>query len=320
MGTVDTSIIISTYNAPDRLEKTLWGYESQTERDFEIIIADDGSTDATKQLVDQYRDQGLPLRHVWHEDRGFQKNRILNKALRVARGRYCIFTDGDCVPRSDFVEMHCRLRKPNQFLGMGCGVNVPAQIHEKFSHQDVTSGDIFSLEWLSSRATLPRRDRVRLSANQFTQTVFNFLTHRPTVFTGNGSSVWRQSAMAVNGFDERMRYGGEDKDFGIRLSAFGLGSRLCKFSLVCVHLNHPRPYVDQNELRANRKHLWKQRWRRTYWTDFGLEQGGLEQGELEQDGLEQDGLEQDSIEQGDNRPLASSTDSFQDGRDLREAG
>lgn len=272
MATIDTSVIISTYNAPDRLEKTLWGYGAQNVQNFEIIVADDGSTAETRQLVDRYRDLGPPLRHVWHEDRGFQKNQILNKALRMARGDYCIFTDGDCVPRYDFVEMHRRLRKPNRFLGMGSGINVPVDVHERFSREDIIAGNIFSPSWLASRTKLLMRDRVRLNANPLTCTFLNLVTHRPTVFTGNGSSVWRQAAMAVNGFDERMRYGGEDKDLGIRLSAYGLKSRLCKFSLVCVHLDHPRPYVDQQELQANRKHLWKQRWRRTSWTDFGIEQ------------------------------------------------
>ena len=85
-------IVISTYNNPAWLEKTLWGYLYQTRPADEIIIADDGSRDDTRQLIDSFRDK-LPIKHVWHEDNGFQKSRILNKALIAAESEYLIFTD-----------------------------------------------------------------------------------------------------------------------------------------------------------------------------------------------------------------------------------
>lgn len=272
MNPLDTTVVISTYNAPDRLEKTLWGYGAQTVKNFEIVVADDGSTGETRQLIKRYQDSGAPLRHVWHEDHGFQKNRILNRALCEARGEYCIFTDGDCVPRNDFVETHQRLRRPNQFLAIGSHINLPTDVHEKVSRDDIAAGRLFSPQWLAEHMALGWREQIRLTANPRYQPLLNLSTHRPTIFTGNGSSVWREAAMAVNGFDERMRYGGEDKDFGIRLAAYGLRSRMCKFSLVCLHLDHPRPYVDPQLLRANRQHLWRMRWRNTYWTDHGIRQ------------------------------------------------
>jgi len=272
MKSVDTTVVISTYNAPDRLEKTLWGYRSQSVKNFEIVVADDGSTGETRRLIKRYQDSDIPLHHVWHEDDGFQKNRILNKALCKAKGQYCIFTDGDCVPRNDFVETHQSLRRPNQFLAIGSHINLPTELHEGISQDDVTAGRVFSPQWLADRMELGWREQLRLGASSRYQPLLNFSTHRPTVFTGNGSSVWREAAMAINGFDERMRYGGEDKDFGIRLVAYGLRSRMCKFSLICLHLDHPRPYVDPRMLRTNRKHLWRMRWQRTYWTNHGIRQ------------------------------------------------
>ena len=88
-------VVISTYNNPRWLEKTLWGYLFQTRQADEIVIADDGSTDETRQLLQTYS-QLLPIKHVWHEDRGFQKSEILNKALQAATADYLIFTDQDC--------------------------------------------------------------------------------------------------------------------------------------------------------------------------------------------------------------------------------
>ena len=90
-------VIISTYNNPQWLEKTLWGYTAQTRPADEIIIADDGSRPETAELIRSF-EKRLPVRHVWHEDKGFRKTIILNKALAMATADYLVFTDQDCVP------------------------------------------------------------------------------------------------------------------------------------------------------------------------------------------------------------------------------
>lgn len=95
-------VIISTYNNPEWLEKTLIGYMNQERRADEIIIADDGSGPDTCSLIERYK-AVLPIKHVWHPDEGFRKTRILNLALTSATSDYLIFTDQDCVPRNDFV-------------------------------------------------------------------------------------------------------------------------------------------------------------------------------------------------------------------------
>ena len=78
------SIIITTYNAPDWLEKVLWGYQQQSYRDFEVVIADDGSGPATRDLIDRMRGEVFfPIQHIWHEDIGFRKCTILNQAARM---------------------------------------------------------------------------------------------------------------------------------------------------------------------------------------------------------------------------------------------
>jgi glycosyltransferase involved in cell wall biosynthesis len=94
--TMKVSVIISTYNSPEWLEKVLWGYECQTYSNFEIVIADDGSGTATQQMIDKFKKHStLDILHVWHEDRGFQKSEILNKAIAGATTDYLIFSDGD---------------------------------------------------------------------------------------------------------------------------------------------------------------------------------------------------------------------------------
>ncbi len=105
------SVIISTYNHPQWLENVVWGYAVQTHRDFELVIADDGSTDETRLTIQRLRrETGLEIRHVWQEDRGFRKCSIMNRAILEATTEYLVFTDGDCIPRSDFLAQHCAIR------------------------------------------------------------------------------------------------------------------------------------------------------------------------------------------------------------------
>jgi glycosyltransferase involved in cell wall biosynthesis len=106
------SVIISTYNAEEWLHKVLLGYAIQTLQDFEIIVADDGSTTKTKEVIQQFQDKFKhPILHVWHEDEGFRKCKILNKAIVQSSADYLLFTDGDCIPRNDFVANHLKQKE-----------------------------------------------------------------------------------------------------------------------------------------------------------------------------------------------------------------
>ena len=105
------SVIVTTYNREDALEAALRGLARQTDRDFEVIVADDGSKPATAELIEAWkRKLGHPLAHVWHEDRGFRAAEIRNRAILAVRGAYCIFLDGDCLARPDFVASHRHAR------------------------------------------------------------------------------------------------------------------------------------------------------------------------------------------------------------------
>src|SRR5579872_1874732 len=111
------SIIVTTYNRADALDAVLRSLARQTDADFEAVIADDGSGPATKAVVDDWHGKvGKRLVHVWHEDRGFRAAEIRNRAILAARGTYCIFLDGDCIARPDFIATHRRLAGRGWFV------------------------------------------------------------------------------------------------------------------------------------------------------------------------------------------------------------
>ncbi|WP_353850950.1 glycosyltransferase [Flavobacterium sp.] len=117
---MEISVVFSTYNSEEWLEKVILGFSVQTFRNFEIIIADDGSREATKNLIDKLRTEiDIPIIHVWQEDNGFQKSQILNKAILKSTSEYLIFTDGDCIPRNDFVQNQLKQKEFGFFYPEG---------------------------------------------------------------------------------------------------------------------------------------------------------------------------------------------------------
>src|SRR5437588_5047631 len=111
------SLIVTAYNRADALEAALSALARQTDRDFEVVVADDGSGAAVGALVEHWRSRlGVALTHVWQVDRGFRAAEIRNRAILATQGRYCIFLDGDCIARPDFVAMHRRLAEPGWFV------------------------------------------------------------------------------------------------------------------------------------------------------------------------------------------------------------
>lgn len=120
MKDLSITVIISTYNAEEWLEKVLIGYSKQTYKNFDVIIADDGSRESTKELIESYK-KSFPvnLTHLWHEDQGYRRQEILNVAITEATNEYIIMTDGDCIPRKDFVAVHAQYAKEGRFLSGG---------------------------------------------------------------------------------------------------------------------------------------------------------------------------------------------------------
>ena len=246
------SVILSTYNQPRWLEKVLWGYTVQSLRDFELVIADDGSGPETAAVVDAFRRSGdLRLAHVWHEDAGFRKTEILNRAILQASGDYLIFSDGDCIPRDDFVEVHARLARPRHFVS-GTVLMLPAPLSERVSRDDVISGRISDARWLARNGFRAGRRITRLVRGGWVGTIADTLSSASRHFAGGNASVARDALFEVNGFDHEMRYGYEDWSLGERLRNAGYRATQARNRAVLFHLEHPRGYKSAEEVARNK--------------------------------------------------------------------
>ena len=267
------SVILATYNSPLWLQKVLWGYAVQSRRADEIVIADDGSTQETLLTIERMkRSFRLPLRHVWHEDVGFRKCEILNKAIEASTGDYLVFSDGDCIPRRDFLSVHTRFAAPNRFLSGGL-VRLPMSLSEQIDLPDVTSGRAFSVSWLLRNGLRPDKKCLMAATPRALGRAMDLVTTTRATWNGHNASGWRRDLVRVNGFDERMGYGGEDRELGERLVNVGIRPMQIRHRAVCVHLEHGRGYVDADVVRWNIAHRTQVRRERVMWTEFGIYKG-----------------------------------------------
>ena len=267
------SIIISTYNNPTWLEKVLWGYQSQTHQDFEIIIADDGSTKETEDLIESYRPLfSQKLIHVWHEDNGFQKSAILNKAIEASSSEYLIFTDGDCIPRPDFIETHLSLAEKNTFLSGGY-CKLPMDISKAIGQEDIQKASIFELPWLKRQGFKNKSSLFKLSLNKAFAGVIDQFTPTKATWNGCNASTWREYIIGVNGHNERMQYGGEDREMGIRLANNGIKPKQIRNRAILLHLDHSRGYATAESIAYNMGVRKDSQKRKSTWTEEGIIKG-----------------------------------------------
>lgn len=242
-------VIISTYNNPNWLEKVLWGYMNQTVQVDEIIIADDGSKEDTRLLIESFKDK-LPIKHVWHEDNGFQKSQILNKAIVASTADYMIFTDQDCIPRIDFVETHQQYAEKGYLLSGGY-FKLPMDISLSLTEDDIKTGNAFSLKWLRKKGLPYSFKCTKLFTNKTFACFMNAITPTKATWNGCNASGWRQDILKTNGFNEEMQYGGQDREFGERLFNMGIKPKQIRYSAICLHLDHKRPYKTAESMAKN---------------------------------------------------------------------
>jgi glycosyltransferase involved in cell wall biosynthesis len=267
---VKVSIIISTYNNPAWLEKVLWGYECQTYKDFEMVIADDGSGEPTKLLIQRFQQESwMKIMHVWHPDDGFQKSAILNKAILASTTDYLIFSDGDCIPRSDFVEVHVNHAQPGKFLSGGYFM-LPMEISKTIGKEDILNGNAFNMHWLYAHGLKKTYKTLKLTSAGIQEKLLNFLTPTKATWNGHGSSGWKKDIVAVNGFNEEMQYGGQDRELGERLVNYGVKGKQIRYSAICIHLDHKRGYNTPESIAKNRKIRHETRQQRKVWTPHGI--------------------------------------------------
>jgi len=243
---VKISVIITTYNRPDALRLVLRGLAAQSAENFEVLVADDGSTGETAAAIGTLRAR-LPygLTHVWQADDGFRAPMARNRAVAVARGAYLIFLDGDCLPLVDFIAMHRRLAASGWFVS---GNRV--LLSRPFS-EEVVEKQLELWRWGAGQWT---RARLGGKINRLTPLLRLVDWSRPRQdWIGAKTcnlAAWRSDFLSINGFDKDfVGWGFEDSDFVQRLLNAGLRRRMTRWAVPVLHLWHPAQ--DRSREKAN---------------------------------------------------------------------
>ena len=244
------AVIVTTYNRPDALKVVLEGYLAQTEHDFELLVADDGSTQETGDLVADFAAHApFPVRHVWQEDRGFRAAAARNRAVAATDADYVIFTDGDCVPVQAFVAQHRRLAEPGWFLS-GNRVLLSHAFTDEVLARHILIHTWHWADWMRARG----RGDINRVVPLLRLPDGGFRKHRPRQWEGVKTcnlSVWRADLVRVNGLDESYSgWGLEDSDLVIRLLHAGVRHKSARFAAPVLHLWHrenDRSSLAENE-------------------------------------------------------------------------
>jgi glycosyltransferase involved in cell wall biosynthesis len=245
------TVIVPTYNRPRALKLCLMSLAQQSFLPHEVMIADDGSTSETTAMVNEMqRDLKLvfPIRHVWHEDHGFRKPKILNETVRQSTGDYLVFIDGDCMAHRHFVRSHLERSAPDAILS---GKRV--EIGKELTEQLLSRGSVlntFSLALVrdAARGRSRKVEEALLIRNPFLRRI----SHRDRITDdgvwGCNFSLSKELFIAINGCDEDFLDGSiEDNDLGIRVLNQGKRVRSVRGLAIIFHLWHPSSWSFENE-------------------------------------------------------------------------
>ncbi|NMH86471.1 glycosyltransferase family 2 protein [Flavivirga algicola] len=237
---IKSTLIISTYNWSDALELVLMSIKNQITLPNEVIIADDGSKKDTRDLIQRFQNNfPVPLIHVWHEDHGFNKSMILNKAIAKAQGEYIIQSDGDCILHPSFVKDHLRFIKKGHYL-FGSRVNIQA-----FYLKDLFSKKQVKLHAFS-KGIKKRTRAIHIPVLTNLYKIRNVFSKK---FRGCNTSYFKSDFLAVNGYNEDFRgWGREDSELAYRFHNYGLKGRRLRYCGIVFHIFHNEKSKDRLEI------------------------------------------------------------------------
>ena len=267
------SLIISFYNKIELLKFIFAALERQTFRNFEVVIADDGSNPEVVSEIKRIKSNYFfQIKHVWHEDNGWQKNKILNKAIVSSEGEYIIFIDGDCIPHRRFIQEHIENRAQNQAIS-GRRILLTEKISKALDLKKIQSGYLdflvgfpllFQTVFGAKKTYMEDMIRIR---NPFLRRLI--LKDRRRYLLGCNYSIWKDDLLKVNGFDERFMYPGmgEDTDLEERLARIGVFCISKKHLVTIFHFYHVHfdTDYDPNKILFEENNLKK-----VIYTPFGI--------------------------------------------------
>ena len=239
------SLIISVYEHSDFLDKIMASLLNQTFKDFEIVIADDGSGESIQKVVKKYQKKfKFPILHIWHKDKGFRKTVIVNKAVWSSRGNYLVFIDGDCILHHRFIEQHWKHRRLNHYLS-GRRVMLDKKITSNLKIESILNSEIEKIKFWKNNC-----DKQTIKHGIFipnASLIENFFRKSYGIL-GCNFSLYKGKFYKVNGYNQNIiGRGMEDIELGVRLAKSGVSGRTITREALMYHQFHSFDPVPHSE-------------------------------------------------------------------------
>ncbi len=233
---ITSSLIISTYNWPEALELVLKSILTQYVFPNEIIIADDGSTIETKNMITFYQSKfKIPLIHVYQEDTGFRLSEIRNKAIKKSTGDYIIQIDGDVILHKNFIEDHLKIAKENCFV-RGSRVKMDENLSKKILANKTAKISLLT------KGIKNRGNGIRFP---FLTKLLIYKKEDKLKMLGCNMAFWRKDVFKINGYDNNLQgWGYEDSELAARLINCNLKKRVMKNMGIVHHIYHKERNTD----------------------------------------------------------------------------
>jgi len=234
----EITVIVGTYNHLFYLQLCLLSLERQTFKNFEVIIADDGSGPEIGDWLKSYS-ADYPVKHLWQENKGFRKCRILNNSIHHSKSDYIVFIDADCILSKDFLREHWRYHEKGAFLG-GRRVLIKKEVAEIITSEVVQKGLFDGISFWGTYQVLCGNIKYYEEA---LRPLYYFRKNSFFNLMGCNFSIHKSDLLSVRGFDEEYesRGGGEDTDISMRLKAVGCRMKSVRYRAVQFHLGHGIP-------------------------------------------------------------------------------
>ncbi|MDX8403668.1 MAG: galactosyltransferase-related protein, partial [Mariprofundaceae bacterium] len=217
------------------------GYAQQTDRNFSIYIADDGSGPEIFNLIEEFKCKyNTPIQHLWHEDNGYRRAQIINRAIQRVQEPYILLTDADCVPLPDMISTHRAIAQPGIFI-RGSRILLAEAITKRLSERKTWSTDLSLWQWILWRA----QKRI----NRLFPLLLPVGTSQPSEqlygVRGCHFAFWKQDMVTINGFDSSYEgWGREDSDLAARLFHAGIKRKNLR-GMPVLHLWHAEASRDK---------------------------------------------------------------------------
>lgn len=234
---MDATLIISTYNWPEALELVLLSVAKQRVMPKEVIIADDGSAQETKSLIHNIKKNfPIPLLHVWHEDTGFNKSTILNKAVASSNSDYIIQADGDCILHPSFVKDHLNFSKKGHYL-FGSRVNIQKHYLKSL---------FFKKQIQFNSLSKGIKNRTRAIYFPSLTSLYKVRVNISSKYRGCNTSYYKSDFIAINGYNEDIKgWGREDSELALRFHNNGIRAKRLRYSGIVYHIYHTEKSKSQ---------------------------------------------------------------------------